>query len=90
MNRIATPVRIPLAASIPMMTDEEGKNMGAKAAKNLELEIDLTAQRLLAPLGAQPTKEPEPETIEYSLDETSEIELTAQQMDDMLAGRWNP
>jgi hypothetical protein len=71
----------------------------------LEVEIDLTAQELLAPFSssnvieiddvvAMPTtceSEAAANTeaqISHALDETSEIELTAEQMDAMLEGRW--
>ena len=72
----------------------------------LEAEIELTAQELLAPLGAEEvfdiedivaadttyenadtvnTDDPRHEDV---LQETSEIELTADEMDAMLEGRW--
>jgi hypothetical protein len=72
----------------------------------LEAEIELTAQDLLAPFGADAVVEIDDivaaETTyenagaantddpcsEDVLQETSEIELTAEQMDAMLEGRW--
>jgi hypothetical protein len=69
-----------------------------------EIDIELTAQQLLAPFVADDvleiddviavttTCESEPaantEAPNQALDETSEIELTAEQMDAMLEGRW--
>jgi hypothetical protein len=76
---------------------------------SLEIDIELTAQQLLAPLGADEvvkmallevddlgaiatTCESESANSEatnnHALDETSEIELTPEQMDAMLEGRW--
>jgi hypothetical protein len=70
----------------------------------LEVQIDLTAQELLAPFSSSDVIEIDdvavPTTCEseaaanaeaqvsHALDETSEIELTAEQMDAMLEGRW--
>jgi hypothetical protein len=72
----------------------------------LDAEIELTAQELLAPLGATQVIEVDDiialeTTCEDhaaanaadapsapALDETSEIELTPEQMDAMLEGRW--
>ena len=71
----------------------------------LELEIDLTAQELLAPFSqddvleihdvvalATSCESEAAANVEaqanQALDETSEIELTAEQMDAMLEGRW--
>ena len=73
----------------------------------LEQELEDTAQRLLAPLGAtvevlvlddlgavvsggsEPGSAHVPQS-DPALDETSEIELTAEQMDALLEGRWQP
>jgi hypothetical protein len=70
---------------------------------SLEFDIELTAQQLLAPLGNEDVLEiddviaiacesesaanVEPANNQ-ALDETSEIELTPEQMDAMLEGRW--
>jgi hypothetical protein len=72
----------------------------------LEMEIELTAQELLAPLHTTPVIEvddivalettyeesaaanAEEAQSEEALDYTSEIELTPEQMDAMLEGRW--
>lgn len=70
----------------------------------LELEVELDAHELRAPLrtaedvleiddlvvGASASMETPPAQapVEYALDETSEIELTAEQMDALLEGRW--
>ena len=71
----------------------------------LEIELDFTAQQLLAPLSAgtetleiddlnsiecsdQQENTAATATIEPALDVTSEIELTAEQIDAMLEGRW--
>lgn len=65
----------------------------------LEIEIDFTAQQLLAPLGDSAVLEIEdvgeldapaqtPAHAPAALDETSEIELTPEQIDAMLEGRW--
>ena len=66
----------------------------------LEIDIDLTAQQLLAPLGSAEVLEIDdvgeidtparaPATpVPAALDETSEIELTPEQIDAMLEGRW--
>ena len=77
-----------------------------KKSNVLEIELDLTAQQLLAPLGAgtqtlevddlnaiesldqHPFAESSAANTAPALDETSEIELTAEQMDAMLEGRW--
>jgi hypothetical protein len=77
---------------------------------SLEIDIELTTQQLLAPLGADEvleidvleiddvgaiatTCESEPAAngevaANQALDETSEIELTPEQMDAMIEGRW--
>lgn len=68
----------------------------------IEVELDLTAQQLLAPLGntvtvleiddvgsvEAPAREAVTSPAEHALDETSEIELTAEEIDAMLEGRW--
>jgi hypothetical protein len=77
-----------------------------KKSNALEIELDLTARHLLAPLSAgtetlevddlnaiesldqHPISESAVSNTSQALDETSEIELTAEQMDAMLEGRW--
>lgn len=71
----------------------------------LELEVELDAHELLAPVSdgeevmeiddlgdvataSSPEAPPAAAPAEYALDETSEIELTAEQMDALLEGRW--
>jgi hypothetical protein len=72
----------------------------------LEVELDELAQHLLEPFGATPdvlvvedlgalaATLPEPEGSgnpeSPAWDQTSEIELTAEQMDALLEGRWQP
>jgi len=65
-----------------------------------DIDLDETANKLLAPLGVRDVLEVEDiATVqaldegtarEPALDETAEIELTADQMNALLAGEWQP
>jgi len=68
--------------------DDRAQDMLAPLTTTAEvLVIDDLGAAIAGDIDRDPANEPQ---TSYALDETSEIELTAEQMDALLEGRWQP